>query len=132
MLQSLAHGRDDLGDIVLKHVDVGWGRLTRLRQGVRIEFPTQGRPAFLGNLLHQAWIGNVLYKDRANFFLANQLDEPGDIAGRGFTLRTEAHGRDNGDAVGRAQIAQGVMGGDHAAFRFREGGELCFHPPQEA
>src|SRR5208337_5534856 len=100
-------------DIILEHLHIGWRRPIRLGQGIEIERAPQGYAAFFGNLLHQAGIRDVFNEYRGDFFLTDLLDKPGDVAGGSLALGAETLGGEDGDAVGGAEITEGVVGSDH-------------------
>jgi len=79
-------------------------------------------------LFYEARIGHILEKQRGNFFLADLAYQLRQIARRGLRIGADAKRRDEIDAVGFCEIAEGVMCADDFTFIFGDGGDLCFYP----
>ena len=70
------------------------------------------------------WIsrGSLIFSRKTAGIFATLIwrDDPGDIAGAGLGIGGNAQRRDEFDAVGGGEIAEGVMGRDHLAARRRD------------
>ena len=68
-------------------------------------------------------IGDVLQEHRRHLLGLDLADDLGDVAGRSLAVGAHALGRDEIHAVGGAEIAEGVVGGDDLAARWRQLGD---------
>lgn len=92
------------------------GRAGRPRQGVGIDAPADTRAGLLGDPLDEAGIGNRLDEDGRDLLRPDLADQPRHVLRRGFRLGRDAARGDEADAVGRAEIGEGVVRGDDAAL----------------
>ncbi len=79
------------------------------------------------DLIEQPVVGDVLHEDGRDLLLLDLTDDLGDVLGRGFALGADAFGRDELEAVGGAEVAEGIVRGDNAAALLGQRRNLGFH-----
>src|SRR6202022_71995 len=105
--------------IVPDHINVSGGFALFIRQAVGIERSADHGAALGRYPLHQPWIADIFKKNGWDFRSLDLADNPGDVARAGFGFGGNALWRDEFDAIGGGEIAEGIMGGDHLAVVLR-------------
>src|SRR6202022_4565834 len=106
--------------IVPDHINVSGGFALFIRQAVGIERSADPGAALGRDPLHQPRIADIFKKNGWNFRSLDLADNPGNVARAGFGFGGNALWRDEFDAIGGGEIAEGVMGGDHLAVVLRD------------
>lgn len=121
-----AEGFDDGFDVVTDHAGVGAVGSSGGAHGVREKFATDfDGVAFRRGTLTQAfdvfWADGTFDENRRNFAVDERADEVVDALEAGFAFGRDALNAQNFNAVGAAEILEGVMRGDHHALLFGNG-----------
>lgn len=101
--------------IVPDHINVSGCRALFVGQTVRIERSADIRPGLGGDPPHQARITDVFQKNSRNFLLSDLGNDGCNVAGAGLGFRGNALRCDEFDPIDCREIAEGIVGRDHAA-----------------
>lgn len=117
-------GVDDEVEVVAEEGEVGFAGRSGGAEAVGVERADDADVGFAGDEFGDFGVGGSFDEDGGDVFCADESDELSEVASGRFLAGNEAGDGDEGEIVGVAEVAEGVVGSDEFTAFGREGGEV--------